>query len=202
MARELILSLDGEEFAVRIVKISREKLYGEVEVEAFDEKGNPAELKILLADGKTLIDKGGTALATLTDEGASIPRNELTAVDLDGKKLEEVPSSFNAPNKLKKATNEDYLSQIVKSVYLLEPPPGEDLKFLLGHLPENIYNFDFSYRGGLEYDSAFVLGNGKDAFMVVGKQAEFQFVKLNQSALLASADEEEISDDDIDFDFL
>ena len=75
-------------------------------------------------------------------------------------------------------------------------------EFLLGHLPENIYNFDFSYRGGLEYDSAFVLGNGKDAFMVVGKQAEFQFVKLNQSALLASADEEEISDDDIDFDFL
>ena len=39
MARPLILSLDGQEFPVTIFKIDREKLYGRVEIEAYDEKG-------------------------------------------------------------------------------------------------------------------------------------------------------------------
>ena len=46
MPRELILSLDGHEIAVQLVKLEREKLYGEVEIEAFDEKGKPAALKV------------------------------------------------------------------------------------------------------------------------------------------------------------
>ena len=61
MARALVLSLDGQEFPVSLVKIDREKLYGTVEIEAFDEKGREASLRVLAADGKTLIDKGGTA---------------------------------------------------------------------------------------------------------------------------------------------
>ena len=47
MPRPLTLSLDGREFDVRIVKIDREKLYGRVEIEAYDEKGNQAQLLIL-----------------------------------------------------------------------------------------------------------------------------------------------------------
>ena len=73
MARSLILSVDGREFSVQIIKINREDLYGSVEIEAFDEKGKPAELLILAPDGKTLIGKGGTALATLDAKGNSIP---------------------------------------------------------------------------------------------------------------------------------
>ncbi len=201
MARELTLSLDGEEFAVIINKVSREKLYGDLEVEAFDEKGNPAELLTLSADGKTFIDTGGTSLPTVTAEGTSISRADLIATDIHGKKLDEVPSSFNQANKLKKATVDEYLSQVVKSVYVLEPAEGSDLKMLKSYFPGNIFKFDFSYRGGLEYDSAFVLGNKKDAFMIVGKQGEFEFVKLNQVSVLEST-EEDISGDDLDFDLL
>ena len=51
MARPLILSLDGQEFPVTLVKIDREKLYGKVDIEAFDEKGREASLKVLAADG-------------------------------------------------------------------------------------------------------------------------------------------------------
>ena len=36
MARPLVLSLDGQEFPVTLVKIDREKLYGKVEIEAFE----------------------------------------------------------------------------------------------------------------------------------------------------------------------
>lgn len=204
MARPLVLSLDGEEFAVSIRKIDREQIYGTIEIEAFDEKGNPAELLVLAADGKTLLDVGGTALATLDEKGNSIERNTLKAVNLEGKELETVESSFNKPNKLKKAAVEDYLSQVVKSIYVVDPFEEDgNIKYLLDHLAGGlIYTFPFSYRGGTEYDNAFVIGNDGKAFMIIGKEARFQFAKLNQAARLDAFEEEEISGDDIDFDLM
>jgi hypothetical protein len=199
----LVLSLDGREFAVTLVKIDRDKLYGSIEIEAFDEKGREASLRVLAADGKTLIDKGGTALTTVNEKGTSVDRPSLTAVDADGDKIEPVPSSFNEPNVLKKADIEDYLSQMYKSVYLIQPPEDGDIKYLLDHLDgDQIYTFPFSWRGGLEYDSAYILGSGDDAFMIVGKPAEFEYLKLNQAVALDSVEEQEISADDIDFDLL
>ena len=203
MARALVLSLDGTEFPVTLVKIDRDKLYGRVEIEAFDEKGREASLRVLAADGKTLIDKGGTALATVTDKGDSVDRNDLLPITIDGEKIEQVPSSFNQTNILKPATVEDYFTQVVKSIYLVEPHEDADISELHDHLStERIFTFPFSWRGGIEYDNAFLIGAGGDAFVVVGKQAEFEFIKLNQAAVLESAEEEEISADDIDFDLL
>jgi hypothetical protein len=86
---------------------------------------------------------------------------------------------------------------------MLQPVGDSDLEYLQSHLASNqIYQFPFSYRGGLEYDSAFLVGGEDTAFMVVGKQAAFQFVKLNQASTLDAVEEEEISADDIDFDLL
>jgi hypothetical protein len=203
MARPLILSLDGQEFPVHLAKIDRERLYGEVEVEAFDEKGGPASIKVIAADGKTLIDKGGTALATLTEDGDSVGRGELRAVDLDGDQIDPVQSSFNQTNVLQRASVDDYLSQVVKSVYSIQPSDEMPLDYLNDHLSVGeMYSFAFSYRGGLEHDSAFVVGDGSDAFLVVGRPAALQFVRLNQAAVLDSVEESEISADDIDFELL
>lgn len=201
MARHLVLSLDGQEFSVSFRKIDREQLYGSVEIEAFDEKGNPAQLLVLAADGKTLLDKGGTALATLDEKGNSIERNTLKAVNLEGGELELVESSFSTRNDLVVADVDDYLSQLVKSVYVLDPFEDGNIDYLLDHLASGLmYRFPFSYRGGTEYDNAFVIGNKSDAFMIIGKQANLQFTKLNQAAVLDALEEEEISGDDIDFD--
>lgn len=203
MPRELILSLDGREFPVTMVKIDRDKLYGSVEIEAFDEKGREASLRVLAADGKTLIDKGGTSLATVNEKGTSVDRTSLKAVDENGDPIEPVPSSFNGPNVLERATTDEYLSQMLKSVYLLGPGEEGDIKYLLDHLAgDDIFTFPFSYRGGLEYDKAFVLGAENEAFMVVGKPAEFVFLKLNQATVLDSVEEQEVSVDDLDFDLL
>lgn len=203
MPRSLMLSLDGEEFSVQLTKIDREDLYGSVEVEAFDEKGNPAQLLVLASDGKTLLNKGGTALATLDKNGNSVERNTLKPVNMEGVEIDTVESSFGVSNKLKVADIDDYLSQVVKSIYILDPVEDGDIKFLLDHLSSGlIYAFPFSYRGGTEYDNAFVIGNKDDAFMIIGKQARFQFAKLNQAAHLDAMEEEEISGDDIDFDLL
>ena len=205
MPRQLVLSLDGREFPVSLVKVDRDKLYGSVEIEAFDEKGREAELRVLAADGKTLIDKGGTALTTVNEKGTSVDRSTLVAVDEDGDPIDPVPSSFNGANVLDRATSDDYLAQMVKSVYLLQAPEeGGDIKYLLDHLDgEAIFTFPFSWRGGLDYDKAFVLGADNEAFMIVGKPAEFQFVRLNQATtLLDSTEEAEISADDLDFDLI
>ena len=203
MARSLILSVDGREFPVQIVKINREDLYGSVEIEAFDEKGKPAELLILAPDGKTLIGKGGTALATLDAKGNSISRTELNVVGANGEELPRVTSSFEQPNELRKAEVDDYLSMIVKSVYSIDAAGEESIGHLVDLLSDGrIYRFPFSYRGGVEYDDAFVIGNGKDAFLVIGKQAAMQFAKLGQAAVLEPIEEEEVSADDLDFDLL
>ena len=203
MARALVLSLDGVEYPVSLLKIDRDKLYGRVEIEAYDDKGRPASLRVLAADGKTLIDKGGTALATVTDKGDSVDRSELVPVDADGDKIEQVPSSFSQTNILKEGTVEDYMMTIVRSVYLVQPHEEADISGLTDQLTgDRMFTFPFSWRGGIEYDNAYMIGSGDEAFMVVGKQAEFEFVKLNQAAVLESTEEEEISADDIDFDLL
>lgn len=204
MARELTLSLDGQETAVTLVKLDREKLYGEVDIEAFDEKGNEASIKVLAADGKTLIDVGGTALTTVNEEGESISRAELVAVDEEGDKIETVESSFGKPNVLKEANVDEYLAQIVKSVYVLEPAEGADLDFINAHLAAGtIYTFPFSYRGGaVELDNAFLVGGDGAAFMIVGKAANLQYVRLNQAAPLDAVEETQVSEEDLDFGLL
>ncbi|MEP6849949.1 MAG: hypothetical protein ABI999_13915 [Acidobacteriota bacterium] len=204
MPKNLILSLDGNEFEVVLTKIDREDLYGNVEIEAFDEKGKPAVLKVLAADGKTLIEKGGTALAAVNEKGDSIDRTALTAVDLDGNKIERVESSFNQVNKLKKADVDAYLGIVVKSVYVLDAAEDSDIDFLQQHLAsKQMFSFPFSYRGGLDYDAAYIVGGeGDDAFMVVGKDSDLQFMKLNQAGVLSANEEQDISADDISFDLL
>lgn len=203
MARPLVLTLDGQEFQVKLLKIDREKLYGKIDIEAFDDKGREASLRVLAADGKTLIDKGGTALATLTENGDSIDRSELVPINADGEAIEQVRSSFTETNILTPTTVENYFHQVIKSVYVLSPFEDSNLNDLYDQLAsDQIYTFPFSWRGGVEADNAFLIGANSEAFLVVGKQAEFQFIKLNQAALLESTEEEEISADDLDFDLM
>ncbi len=203
MARSLILSLGKEEFPVSLLKIDREKLYGKIEIEAFDEHGNEATLKVLAADGDTLISKGGTALEPLDMDGSSLDRTDLIAVDNEGKPLETLPSSFDSPNRLKKADIDDYLSLIVKSVYILQPAENMSLSKLKERLDEGtIYSFQFSYREGIGRDDAYIIGNGEDVFMIIGDFATLEYIKLNQAVDLDPTDEQEISGDEIDFDLL
>ncbi len=204
MPRPLILVLDGEEFSVTLKKLDRESLYGKIEIEAFDERKRPAEIKVLAADGNTLIDKGGTALEMVTVKGDSIERSEIKTVDREGRELETVKSSFGVPNNLNKAEIDDYLSLIVKSVYMLEAAEESSMDLLCDHLGEGrIYTFPFSYRDGIDADEAFIIGNAKkDAFMIIGQQATLQYLKLNQAATLDAIEEDEVSADDLSFDLL
>lgn len=201
MARTLVLSLDGQEIPAQLRKIDREKLYGNIEIEAFDQEGNEAFLKILDADGKTLIDTGGSSLSTLDEDGNSVDRKNLIPINSDGEEIKPVPSSFSAPNPLYKATIEEYLSHAVKSIYILTPAEDSNFDLLEDLLSgPTIYKFDFSYRGGLEYDKAFLIVKEKTVFMIIGVNTTLQFVKLNQPSVLEPVEEQEISGEEIEFD--
>ena len=185
-----------------LAKVDRSGLYGEVKIEAFDEKGNPAEIKVLASDGRTLIDKGGTALEVLSKSGNTLERDEIKPVDKKGDPIDPIESSFKKVNNINPAEMDDYLSLIVKSVYWLQPAEESDMSPLLEQLGDGrIYSFPFSYRDGIETDEAFLVGNSDEAFMIVGDQATLQYMKFNEIAYLDTPEEQEISPDELDIDF-
>lgn len=184
-------------------KVDRSKLYGYKQLEVTDENGNECELTTLAEDGKTLIGKGGTGIGYLTADGNWTDKSELKAVDLEGKKIEPVPSSFAAPVLLEKeATIDDYLNHNIRLIYKLNVKTCTDelhAKLKSG----SIFWFDYSYRGGLEADAGFLLMNDDDEiFFLVGDPTSVDYKGLQQAAPVAPADGEgEESDSDSLMDF-
>src|SRR5262245_52051968 len=147
-----------------------------------DADGRRCELATLAADGKTLIGKGGKAMGFLSPEGRWLDRASLRAVDPDGAPLEPVPSSFGTTIALdRKATVDEYLSHIIKAVYMLDGD-GPGMDELAGELRAGtIYTFPYSFRGGLVADVGFLLAGADDAlFLAVGQPTHLHFLGLDQ----------------------
>lgn len=202
MARALKFNYGGTELTAEMQKVDRSKLYGTVDVETLDEQGRRCTLATLASDGRTLIGKGGTALGILSVDGTWLERGSLTPVDLQGEKIEPVPSSFSATIDLTEtATIEEYLSHLIRSAYQLDL--GDVGDGLLEEMKKGtIFTFKYSFRGGLEYDQAFLLCNPDGVpFMLVGTPAELKFVGLAQEGALVEEEEEsdEGEDDELDF---
>lgn len=107
----LIFRYGGGELSCELRKVERAHLYGSVRTEVLDAGGLKCRLATLAADGHTIIDSGGTALAYLTPENNWLDKAALKAVDLQGREISPVGSSFKATIDLSmKATVEEYLS--------------------------------------------------------------------------------------------
>src|SRR5207244_1311923 len=93
-----------------------------VETEVVDESGKTCELATLLADGRSIVGKGGKALAYLSQEGEWRGKSDLSPVDIHGKPITPVKSTFATAVKLEeRATVEDYLAHNIRLVYHLKP---------------------------------------------------------------------------------
>ncbi len=202
MAKQLIFNWRGCEVPFEMNKVDRAKLYGYKELEVFDENGERCELATLAEDGHTIIGRGGTGFGYLTADGFWSEKSALKAVDSDGREIEPVTSSFNAPIDLLDApiSVDDYLNHTIRSVYsmgLLDPSPLTDIL-----RSGSIYKFPFSYRGGLESDTAFLIANDQgDIFMTVGRPTEISMIGLQRTTVSVSEDESDLdsADDDLDF---
>jgi hypothetical protein len=203
MAKPLVLVYQGSPVNFQLEKVERSKLYGYVDTEVVDEAGKRCELGTLIADGHSVVGKGGTALAYLSPNGQWRKKADLKPVDVHGKVITPVKSTFDAPVPLDKtATISEYLSHNINLIYQLAPeaePPGLRDELKAG----TIYQFPFSYRGGLEASAGFLLmGGDGNLFLCVGVPTDLDFVGLTSTAPVVPADAEEaVADEEDALDF-
>jgi hypothetical protein len=201
MAKPLVFQFDGRSLAFSLSKVDRSKLYGYKETEVVDEKNARCELATLAGDGRTVLGKGGVALAYLSPDGAWRDRTELKPVDLEGRPIKPVPSSFAAPVPLAEpATIEEYLDHNIRAMYQLQTE--DDASGLWEQLRQGaIFKFPYSFRGGLEADAGFVLMNDQGhVFLAVGSPTTVHYIGLQQAAPVA-AEEEAPEEEEADMDF-
>ncbi|MGL6075706.1 MAG: hypothetical protein ACRC8S_16240 [Fimbriiglobus sp.] len=203
MAKPLVLAYQGQEVKLNIQKVDRTKLYGFVDTEVVDEAGKSCELGTLLGDGHSLVGKGGTGLIYLSQDGLWRKKAELKPVDINGKPITPVKSTFDSVVELSnKVSIEDYLSHNIHLTYQLSPEdaPNEDL---LQELKSGIiYHFPFSYRGGVSASAGFLLmGSDGNPFLCVGTPTAIEYVGLKATAAVVPDAEtpEVVEDDAMDF---
>lgn len=212
MARSLEFDFEGRKFACSITKVDRKKLYGAVDIETIDVDGGRCELASLARDGKTLIPFGGTAAGYVNPDGEWVFRKDLTPVNLDGDVLETVESSFDSPSGLVNTVSiEEFLNHSVRLVYRLdaaEEGGAIDPAFVKRLASGEIYRTEFSYRGGVQADPAFIMA-GQDGviWLLITAENRIDFVNLEQAAVCASTvelddAEEEEELDELSFDVL
>lgn len=203
MPRPLTFQWGEDELSFALSKVDRSKLYGYKELEVLDEDGHPCELATLADDGRTVVGRGGTGLGQLDADGLWTEKSDLTPIDPQGHEIEPVASSFSAPIKLfDTATPEDYLSHNIRLVYQLDTE--DDIASLRQELERGtIFSFPYSYRGGLEADTGFLLmGDDGNLFLVVGDPTEVEFIGLAQQAAVVE-DEDGVDETDLmDFDMI
>ena len=196
MAKELTFKIAGADYGAAPVKLERKKIYGWTDIVATDRSGNVCGKAYLSPDDALIIPSGGLKQATVNDEGLWVEKGELTAYSEDGQEvLPAYPSSFDAPIELNaKATTEEFLDNDWESVYQLV---NADLAAAIGN---DIYKFDFSYRGGTNHNDGYLINTPGGLFLFAGDKQEFPLVSLAEETTIDDTEElveEEI--DDLDF---
>ncbi len=206
MPRSLTFTCNAQSFDCQLVKVDRRQLYGSVSVETRDNDKAICRVATLAEDGKTLIPKGGTALGYVNPDGEWVSRAALQAVDLKGEPLEEVESSFDNPIDLSKSsTVERFLNHNVRLSYQLKAADDIPDELMQQLKAGTLFEFGFSYRGGIGHDPAFVMSDDDDnIWLLITEANDVQFVGLEQAAICAGEamkDEVEDGEQDSSLDF-
>ena len=196
MARELIFNIAGKDYGAAPVKLERKKIYGWTDLVATDRDGNVCGKAYLSPDDSLIIPSGGLKQGVVDETGRWVEKGELTPYSEDGAEpLPTYASSFDAPIVLKeKATTEEFLDNDWESVYQLV---NADLAAAVGN---DIYKFDFSYRGGTNHNDAYLMATPAGLFLFAGDKQEFPLVSLAEETTIDDTEEpveEEI--DELDF---
>src|SRR5687768_6420528 len=97
MAKPFVVVFEGKTVQFAFNKIDRTKLYGYIDVDVQDESGKRCELATLTGDGHSIVGKGGTGMGYLSPDGLWRRKTELRPVDVQGKVIPPVKSTFDAP---------------------------------------------------------------------------------------------------------
>lgn len=185
-------------FALCPTKVERKKLYGYSETQAVDPEGRICQQAGIDGNGMTIVPKGATKVGMVTDGGEWMTSDDLQAVHADGRTVELIPSSFDEEIQLETtASAEELLRLIIASVYELS---GEGTEELAAEVGQQIFRFPFSYKGGYEASTAFLIASGTSVFVLTGELADFPMVGINDTGIIDEDYEEaEIDDEELDF---
>jgi hypothetical protein len=197
MSRQIKFNLEGVLLEAPISKVDRAKLYGTSTREVYDENGDECTLSDLY-QGSVILPKGSVSQVLIDKNGNYISRSELIGFNKLNQKVEKVASIYSQENNCKKTSIDEFLSANIKSVYQLNIEHDNLESWKKCFLNNEIYHFIFNYREDFEGDDAYILSNGSDFFVIVGKQNEYEFLELD--TISVESDEEDIVDDDnLDF---
>ncbi len=164
-----------------LVPIDRKRLNGFKRRIALDENGDECASAHLTRDGRFLLSAGCTAALYINDDGDAINRDDLVAVDAEGKPLPTLPATIDRPQAAEEvASQEDILDQVVTKVYTLE---AEALDPVLESKlrADAIFRIPFRPRPSHMETPAFLLANEHGVFLMQAELCDFEYVGLAQT---------------------
>ena len=181
MARTLEVVCQGRLSSFVVAKIERRKLYGYKRRVGIDAAGRECSSALLTQDGRHLLPAGATAELYLDEQGDVVDRKDIMVCDAEGKPLPKLPATTGAPQELLgPVTLEAILDCVITDAYQV------DFESLDGSLRPSlargdIFRFTFRPRATHIDHPAFLLANEEGVFVLVGREAHFDFIGLGQT---------------------
>lgn len=197
MGRKVSFKIEGSLLESEIVKVDRTKLYGTSEKIVYDTNKEECVLSDLF-EGSIILPKGSVGQVLIDEDGNSVSRSELIGFNLQGEKVEKVPSIFSIENNCKKVEIDEFISSSIKSIYQLVIDEDQIETWKKYFTNNEVYLFEFNYREDYEGDDAFLISNEDGFFISVGKRNEFEFLELSNISVEDTDEDIEI-EDDLDF---
>lgn len=197
MGRKVSFKIEGSLLESEIVKVDRTKLYGTSEKIVYDTNKEECVLSDLF-EGSIILPKGSIGQVLIDEDGNSVSRSELIGFNLQGEKVEKVPSIFSIENNCKKVEIDEFISSSIKSIYQLVIDEDQIETWKKYFTNNEVYLFEFNYREDYEGDDAFLISNEDGFFISVGKSNEFEFLELSNISVEDTDEDIEI-EDDLDF---
>ena len=158
MGRKISFKIEGSLLESEIVKVDRTKLYGTSEKIVYDTNKEECVLSDLY-EGSIILPRGSVGQVLIDENGNSVSRSELIGFNLQGEKVEKVPSIFSIENICKKVEIDDFISSSIKSIYQLVIDENEIESWKKYFTNDEVYLFEFNYREDYEGDDAFLVSN-------------------------------------------
>lgn len=197
MGRKVSFKIEGSLLESEIVKVDRTKLYGTSEKIVYDTNKEECVLSDLY-EGSIILPKGSVGQVIIDENGNSVSRSELIGFNLQGEKIDKVPSIFSIENNCKKVEIDEFISSSIKSIYQLVIDEDQIETWKKYFTNNEVYLFEFNYREDYEGDDAFLISNEDGFFISVGKSNEFEFLELSNVSVEDTDEDIEI-EDDLDF---
>lgn len=198
MAKTLTFRMGSSRLELSPKKVDRDKLYGHIELRVLNADGCVCSMASINSDGVNIICPGATKIGITDEDGNWVEKQTLIPVTADGTSLSRIPSSFDSEIDLtREATPEQLLDLNIQSVYQLT---GVETTALAEVLGDRIFTFDFSYRGGYECATAFLLSNQFGVFLLTGITGKYDYIGLDEAGEFDGPEEElNIEDGGLDF---